>query len=90
MKRPIPQVALELLQETANYHGVSVADITSDYRSQRLLNVRIDIAKKLSERGWSTTRIAAVLERNPTTVGYYLGRIRKKQPGGNGAKHDDV
>lgn len=80
MKKAIPQAAREILHAVADSHGVTPEDITQGDRSRNLMAARVEVAKALEARGYSGSRIGAVLQRNPTTVYFYLGRIQKKAP----------
>jgi DNA-binding CsgD family transcriptional regulator len=70
----------QLISEVAARHGATVELILQRRKPRRLLAARIEIAMALVARGYSCQRIGNVMNRNHTTVCYYLGRIRKRQP----------
>jgi hypothetical protein len=57
--------------------GVEPADILSYRRAKFLVRERIAITRQLDARGYSSTRIGAILHRDHSTVLFYLGRGAK-------------
>ena len=79
MKKIIPQAARDVLQDVANRHGLNPEDVTNKGGRKHML-AQIEVAKVLESRGYSGSRIGEVVQRDPTTVYFYLGRIRNKYP----------
>jgi hypothetical protein len=71
---------LALVQEIADRHHTTPAELVGRHKRRRLLAARIELAKALEARGYKAPQIAAVLHRNYTTVYFYLGRCANKQP----------
>lgn len=70
--------AREIIMEVARRRGVDPEMIASKCRRSKIFYARIEVAKRLDERGYSTSRIGAVLGHDHTTVVYYLGRAQKR------------
>lgn len=71
------EVAREIIYTLAWKRGLDPADILGRSRKMKLLKVRIEIAKLLDARGYSSPQIGAILDRDHTTVIYYLGRGKR-------------
>jgi hypothetical protein len=71
--------ALTIIKEIAALRGVDPRDITRPCRRKKVFRARIEVAKLLDARGYSTTRIGHILRHDHTTIVFYLGR-GKKQP----------
>lgn len=69
--------ASTLIRETAARFQLSTQDILSPRRDHRARQARWQIMWALRERGWSTPRIGAAVNRHHTTVLYALGRLNK-------------
>lgn len=70
--------ARQIIREIAKEHGVDPARITGRCRVQRVFRARVEVAKRLRERGYSTTRIGAILNLDHTTIVFYLGSGKRK------------
>lgn len=70
--------AREIIWEVALRRNVSPSKIISSCRLRRVYRARIEVAQRLHERGYSSSRIGAVLNHDHTTVLYYLGRFKNK------------
>lgn len=68
----------QIIREIAALHGVDPDEITGRCRCARVVFVRIKIAHQLDAGGYSMGRIGAILNRDPATIGFYLGRSKKK------------
>lgn len=68
----------DIVCEAATRHMVSLKLLLSPCRSQKLLFIRIEIAKTLRVHGYSMSKIGRALRRDHTTVIYYLGNGSRK------------
>lgn len=68
----------QLIQEVAARRGVDPRKVAGKCRSQRVFYARIEVAKHLDARGYTTSMIGAVLGHDHTTIVYYLGRGKRK------------
>jgi hypothetical protein len=67
-----------LIYDIAISYQSSPAELLSTRGPRRLLAARIEIAKALRARGYSCPRIAAVMNRDHSTVCYYLDLCAKR------------
>lgn len=70
--------ARQIINEVAETYGVSPEMIVSERRSLNLVAARKDIAEMLDARGYTSPQIGRALNRDHTTVIYYLGRAKRK------------
>lgn len=70
--------ARRIIHEVAAERGVTPAQIVSRCRRQKVFRARVEVARRLDARGYSTTQIGAALGHDHTTIVYYLGRAKKK------------
>lgn len=64
--------AQRIINEVAKKHHVNPARVVGRDRLQDVVLVRLLVARRLRERGYSLPRIGAALRRHHTTVLYYL------------------
>lgn len=69
--------ARQIIREVATCYGVSPELLVSKCRVHRLLPARIEIAKLLRARGYSTPQIGRIMNRDHTTIVFYLGNLEK-------------
>lgn len=72
-----PPAAKAIILEVAAKFGLTVRMIRGDSRFREIVIARAEIARRLSRRGYSSPRIAAILGKNHTTILYYLGRGKR-------------
>jgi hypothetical protein len=72
--------ARAIIDEIAAKHGVDPRKIANPCRITKVYRARVEVAKRLSERGYSTPRIGAILNHDHTTIVFYLGNAKKKPP----------
>lgn len=71
----------QIIDDVARSRRLDPIAILGKRRFQRLVQARIEIAKRLkSDRGYSHNRIAAILNRDHTTICFYLGGLESKPP----------
>jgi hypothetical protein len=70
--------AREIIREVGALRGLNPLAIIGKSRNKRLMFARVEIAKRLVARGYTTTRIGAVLNRDHTTIVFYLERGCKR------------
>jgi hypothetical protein len=70
--------ALVIIGEVAASSLVAPAKLVGRCRSARVVHARIEVAKRLRDRGYSTPRIGQVLKKDHTTIVFYLGLGKKK------------
>lgn len=68
----------KLIEEVACRRRVDPKKIVGRCRSQAVFYARVEVAKQLSARGYTTSMIGAVLGHDHTTIVYYLGRAKKR------------
>jgi len=71
--------ARAIIFEIAERRRVDPAKIIGGCRSEKVFRARIEVARALDARGYSTSRIGAILRKDHSTIVFYLGR-GKKQP----------
>jgi hypothetical protein len=76
--RSITPYARAVIEEIAALRGVDPNKIANPCRAPKVYRARIEVAKRLSDRGYSTTRIGQMLNHDHTTIVFYLGRAKKK------------
>ncbi len=70
--------ARTVINQVAALRGVDPHDITRPNRTKKVYRARVEVAKLLYERGYSTPRIGTILNHDHTTIVFYLGRGKKK------------
>ena len=70
--------ALRLLQQVAIEHGISVDEMKSPSHQRALVSARRDFARRARNKGYATTAIGQLLNRDHSTVVYWQNG-RKKQ-----------
>jgi hypothetical protein len=70
--------ARAIIREVAASHVVTLANLIGRCRSARVVHARVEVAKRLRARGYSTPRIGAMLNKDHTTIVFYLGTGKKK------------
>lgn len=71
--------ARAIIVEVARSFRVEPAKISSVGRKQALVLARVEVARRLDARGYSTSKIGTILQRDHTTIVYYLGRGKRAQ-----------
>jgi hypothetical protein len=74
----MPPRAKMIIIEAAERHGVKISDLIESCRRKKVFRVRIEIAKALDACGYTSTRIGRYLNKDHTTILFYLGRGKKK------------
>lgn len=70
--------ARQIIREVAADRGLHPLQIVSKSRIRKVFRARIEVAKRLHARGYSSPRIGAILGHDHTTIVYYLGRARRR------------
>lgn len=70
--------AREIIREVAASRLVTQKKLIGRCRSARVVHARMEVAKRLRERGYSTPRIGAILNKDHSTIVFYLGTGKKK------------
>lgn len=71
-------VTYEIVSDVSARYGLSIELIVGRCRAHSLLLARIEIAKRLRERGYKKAQIGRVLNRDPSTVVFYIGSGKRK------------
>lgn len=79
MNRSMTPQARAIIDEIAALRGIDPLKIINPCRTPKVFRARVEVAKRLDQRGYSTGRIGAMLNHDHTTIVFYLGR-GKKQP----------
>ena len=69
--------ARAIIREIAATCAVTPGNIFTRCRTRAAVHARIAIAKRLRERGYSTPQIGRMLNRDHTTIVYYLGGAKR-------------
>ncbi len=69
--------ARAIIKEIAELRGLEPREILGRSRFQNVVRARVEVAKRLDERGYSSPQIGKILNRDHTTVLYYIGRGRR-------------
>ena len=72
-----PHFVRDEISEVAAIFGVTPEQIMSRNRSAKVYTARCAIINLLDQRGWSSTRIGAALNRHHTSILHSLGRLNK-------------
>lgn len=70
--------ARQIIREVAAECRVEPLKIIGKCRSAPVVHARIEVAKRLVARGYSTPRIGQILGKDHTTILFYLGNGKKK------------
>ena len=74
----MPEQARAIILETAAQHSIDVSNVVRRCRIKAVYRARVEIAKRLSARGYSTSQIGRFLNHDHTTIVFYLGNAKKK------------
>ena len=70
--------ARAIIREVAALRGVDPYKIIGHCRRDKMVRARIEVARLLDACGYSTPRIGAILNKDHSTIVFYLGRGKKK------------
>lgn len=70
--------ARQIIAEVAARRGVDPRDILRACRKPKVFRARIEVAERLRARGYSSPQIGRCLNKDHTTVLYYLGLLSRK------------
>ena len=70
--------ARAIIREIAALRGVDPYKIIGHSRKEKLFRARIEVARALDARGYSTPQIGMILGKDHSTIVFYLGRGQKK------------
>ena len=70
--------ARAVIREIAALRGIDPGRIIGYSRKEKIFRARIEVARALDARGYSTPRIGAILNKDHSTIVFYLGRGKKK------------
>ena len=70
--------ARAIVKEVSARWRVNPKLVASQCRLKRVFYARVEAARLLDARGYSSTRIGAALGQDHTTIIYYLGRAKRK------------
>ena len=70
--------ARAIIREIAALRHVDPYKIIGQSRSEKVFRARIEVTRALDARGYSTQRIGAMLNKDHSTIVFYLGRGKKK------------
>ena len=74
----MPQAARDIIMKIAELRGADPRLIVGKCRKKKIFRARIEVTKRLADRGYSSTRIGKILNHDHTTIVFYLGRGKKK------------
>ena len=77
VERVMTPQARAIIREVAATCAVTPGNIFTRCRTRAAVHARIEIAKRLRDRGYSTPQIGRVLNRDHTTIVYYLGTAKR-------------
>lgn len=72
--------ASDIVREEAAACGVSPEAVISRTKTDVLVYVRMQIARRLDEMEYSSPQIGKILHRHHATILFYLGRGKRKPP----------
>jgi hypothetical protein len=73
----------EILDMVCVEYGVTMEDLLGKRRMPVFVDARKDAARRLSEIGFSISRIAQILKRDHTTIEFYFGKKEMRQRTGD-------
>lgn len=76
----MPPAARAVILEIAALRGVDPLKIVNPCRVKKVYRARMEVAERLSQRGYSTTRIGRILNHDHTTIVFYLRGLTGKKP----------
>jgi hypothetical protein len=77
----LPRILTDMLDSVAEELGVGINGILSPSRRRKLVLARIVFCRRAYATGrYSTTQIGKVIQREHTTVCYFLGQLTGKRP----------
>lgn len=71
-------LARYVIKEVCGRRGVDPADLFRQCRTQRVFRARIEVAQVLDGYGYGCMSIGRTLNKDHTTILYYLGRGKRK------------
>jgi hypothetical protein len=74
------EITRAIIRDVAERHGTTPEEILSKRGPRRLLAPRIELAKLLTARGHSLPKVGRLMNRDHSTVAFYLIRLANKQP----------
>jgi ATPase involved in DNA replication initiation len=69
-------IGRETVDRIARLHDVAPEDITGPSRAPALCEARRCVMRELRDKGWSTTRIGQLLNRDHSTIVHAMRRAR--------------
>ena len=66
----------EIILDVLHRHGVTMDELMSRSRKEKLVDARVEIASRLVDIGFSYSRIGKILERDHSTVAFWLNHRR--------------
>jgi hypothetical protein len=76
----VPPFVRALYAEASQVFATTPEVLVSHSKPRLLLEARVSLAKAMRSRGYSTPRIGQLMNRDPSTIKFYLGDLAKKQP----------
>jgi hypothetical protein len=71
--------ARQVLREVAAQNGLHPLQIVGSVCTMRFVRARVEVARRLAaERGYSTPQIGRILNKDHTTIVFYLGRGKRR------------
>jgi hypothetical protein len=80
MTTPPPVDGNEVLREICAQERLKVADVIGPRKYDHLVEVRLKVARRLREHGWSTPRIGKLLRRDHSTIVSMLNGGKHRKP----------
>ncbi len=74
----MPPQARAIIEMVATDAGIDPRLIVTRCRKKKIFHARVEVARRLAERGYSTPRIGRILNHDHSTIVFYLGRGKKK------------
>lgn len=66
----------EIILDVLHRHGLTMEELISRSRKEHLVDARVEVASRLVDLGFSYNRIGKVLERDHSTVAFWLNHRR--------------
>jgi predicted transcriptional regulator len=66
----------EIILDVLHRHGVTIDELMSRSRREKFVDARVEIASRLVDLGLSYNRIGKILERDHSTVAFWLNHRR--------------
>ncbi len=74
----MPPQARAIINMVATEAGIDPLLIVGQCRKQKVFRARVEVALRLDARRYSTPQIGRILNKDHTTIVFYLGRGKKK------------